>query len=209
MVRRARTLRLLGEDADAKRDEETGRALLKANLGPTRWPTLRLEADLARLAFWGGDFVLAQRLAESGLRVKCSSRCSEARFYELRDLQGQLSATHGLSTYVIAIAQPDPARAQLLRGVASELWIAERLLGSKDYDTWASHAGRAAAKRSTGDESLPAIPSREPRWARERTPKAPDTGSCGPGGGLHRGAGKCRGATCEPPIRERLLATLR
>jgi len=192
LVRRARTFKMLGEDAQAKLDEDRGRALMKANLGPTSAKGLRLETDLARLAFWGGDFELARRQAEKGLTG--FQRGSEA---EVRELTGQLWACHGLSFYVLVTDRSKRARAQILNRIAPELWLAERSLGALDYSRWVLYAEREAKARYSGSGTLSGVPSREPTW----TPGV----SCGNAGGPHQGPGPCRGAACKPSLGARLL----
>ena len=209
LVRRARLFELMDRKTEAALDRQAGRELARAYLGPTRWLELRLETLLARLAFWGGDFESSQRWALKGLRRSCRWDCSGPRLHELLELQGQLAAAFGLSTYVLAIDQPKSRRDRYLTSVESELWFAERFLGAWQYERWQGHAERAALLRSPQGAPLPAITPREPEWLDPRQ-KTRGAIACGRGRGrAHTGPGPCGGASCQPSVRAKLVGLLR
>lgn len=195
LVRRGRVLRLLGRDEGARLDEERGRALLAAELGRSRWPALRLEAELARRAFWGGDFDFASRLAAHGLTLPRKWQGTDDQLYDLAQIMGQLWASHGLSHYVLASDLSQRARAQRLPRLGIGLWLAELYLGEVAYGRWVARAERAARARLGSLAPLPAIPSHDPTQGRSL--------ACAQG--KHPAGGPCAGPACQPSTRARLL----
>lgn len=199
--RRARILELLGKPASARLDRASAVAFARGELGPTRYPELRLATHLGLVAFWGGDFGGARRIAQAALRRRYSWRVRGARLDELINLVSTAHAVRGLSNYALLPSQPLQSRARRLIWIGRDVWFPTGILADSVLKSMKDHALAAAGPFQTSKGLCNTVPCRDPRPKKKRaprTPRAPQGSGCGNSGATHLGLGTCAGASCTP-----------